>query len=569
MRKTDTQKLPLGDYLVQQGRITPEQKRDALAAHAQSGRRLGEILVEMGLVTEENISQALAERADIPYVHLRKGLADPGLATSIPREKAELYEVLPLFRIHNRLFLAISDPHKVFALDIIRKSTGCEVLPVVCPKEDILEMIKDSFEGDSEEKIEDLVSDMEKADVELVSQEIDGSFEDIAEMAGESPIINLVNLVILKAIKEHASDIHVEPERTFFRVRYRIDGVLYEVMRQRIELLPPVISRMKIMANLDIAERRLPQDGRIQVMAHGRTIDLRFSSLPGVSGEKVVLRVLDREAGVLGLDQIGFSEATLGRFRTLLHRPHGLVLVTGPTGSGKTTTLYAGLRELNTLEKNIVTIEDPVEYQFEIINQNQVRDDIGLSFARVLRTVLRQDPDIIMVGEIRDAETAEIAVQAALTGHLVLSTMHTNDAASSISRLLEMGIENYLLASSLIGVIGQRLVRTVCSECTTRYMPTAAELETLGVAPDAKVQLTRGRGCSACFDSGYRGRLGIYELLQITDDLQRLVLENPSLDEIRRHQHENDLPSLRSEGFSRVLDGRTTLEEVSRAVSVE
>ena len=569
MRKTDTQKLPLGDYLVQQGRITPEQKRDALAAHAQSGRRLGEILVEMGLVTEENISQALAERAGIPYAHLRKGLADPALATTIPREKAELYEVLPLFRIHNRLFLAISDPHKVFVLDIIRKSTGCEVLPVVCPKEDILEMIRESFEGDSEEKIEDLVSDMEKADVELVSQEIDGNFEDIADMAGESPIINLVNLIVLKSIKEHASDIHIEPERTFFRVRYRIDGVLYEVMRQRIELLPPVISRLKIMANLDIAERRLPQDGRIQVMAHGRTIDLRFSSLPGVSGEKVVLRVLDREAGVLGLDQIGFSEAPLGCFRTLLHRPHGLVLVTGPTGSGKTTTLYAGLRELNSLEKNIVTIEDPVEYQFDIINQNQVRDDIGLSFARVLRTVLRQDPDIIMVGEIRDAETAEIAVQAALTGHLVLSTMHTNDAASSISRLLEMGIESYLLASSLIGVIGQRLVRTVCTECATRYMPTASELETLGVTADTKVQLTRGRGCSLCFDSGYRGRLGIYELLQITEELQRLVLENPSIDEIRVHQRENDLPSLRSEGFSRVLDGKTTLEEVSRAVSVE
>ncbi len=569
MRKTDAQRLPLGDYLVQRGMITADQKLQALSLHSQTGRRLGEVLVEMGALTEDDISQALAERNGIPYVHLRGGLVDPRIATSIPREKAELYEVLPLFRIHNRLFLAVSDPNKVFVLDIIRKLTGCEVLSVVSPKEEIRHMIADCFEGSAEETIGDLVSGMEEADVELVSQEVEGNYEDIADMAGESPIINLVNLIILKAIREHASDIHLEPERTFFRVRYRIDGILYEVMRQKIELLAPVISRMKIMANLDIAERRLPQDGRIQVMAHGHTVDLRFSSLPGVIGEKVVLRVLDREAGVLGLHQIGFSEETLGRFRALLHRPHGLVLVTGPTGSGKTTTLYAGLRELNSLEKNIVTIEDPVEYQFEIINQNQVRDEIGLTFARVLRHTLRQDPDIIMVGEIRDSETAEIAVQAALTGHLVLSTMHTNDASSSISRLLEMGIESYLLASSLIGVVGQRLVRTVCPDCMTRYMPTKPELATLGIPEDRKIQLTRGRGCSSCFDSGYRGRLGIYELVQIDHELQHLILRDPSLEEIRRHQANHDLPTLQSEGFRRVIEGKTTLEEVGRAVSIE
>ncbi len=569
MRKSDTQKLPLGDYLVHSGMITVEQKLAGLSLHAQTGRRLGEILVEMGALTEDDISQALAERGGIPYVRLKKGLADPAVATSIPREKAELYEVLPLFRIHNRLYMAVSDPHKVFVLDIIRKLTGCEVLPVVCPKDGIRQMIHESYEGSAEETMEDLVSGMEQADVELVSQEVDGNYEDIADMAGESPIINLVNLIILKAIREHASDIHIEPERSFFRVRYRIDGVLYEVMRQKIELMAPVISRMKIMANLDIAERRLPQDGRIQVMAHGHTVDLRFSSLPGVIGEKVVLRVLDRESGILGLDQIGFSPQTLERFRSLLHRPHGLVLVTGPTGSGKTTTLYAGLSELNSLEKNIVTIEDPVEYKFEIINQNQVRDDIGLTFARILRHTLRQDPDIIMVGEIRDTETAEIAVQAALTGHLVLSTMHTNDASSSISRLLEMGIESYLLASSLIGVVGQRLVRTVCPDCVTRYLPSKAEVETLGLAGEQNIQLTRGRGCSTCFDSGYRGRLGIYELVLINQDLQHLILRESSLEDIRRHQAENDMPTLQSEGFQRVIEGRTTLEEVSRAVSIE
>jgi len=370
-------------------------------------------------------------------------------------------------------------------------------------------------------------------------------------------------------VKEKASDIHVEPELKFFRVRFRIDGVLYEVMRQRHDLLAPVLSRLKLMANLDIAERRLPQDGRIQVCALGRTIDLRLSTLPGVIGEKVVLRVLDKEKGVLGLDELGFSEATLTVFRSLLGRPHGLILVTGPTGSGKTTTLYGGLKELNCIEKNIVTIEDPVEYQFEVINQNQVREDIGLTFARILKHTLRQDPDILMVGEIRDAETAQIAVQASLTGHLVLSTMHTNDSASSISRLLEIGIEPYLLAPSLIGVIGQRLVRTVCADCASPYYPTPVEREALGVPEEKKVRLQRGRGCSTCFDSGYRGRLGIYELLVGDNEFQDLLLRNPSLEEIRRYQTKNDLPTLRSEGIRLVLEGRTTLEEVARRVAAE
>jgi type IV pilus assembly protein PilB len=378
-----------------------------------------------------------------------------------------------------------------------------------------------------------------------------------------------VNLIILKATKERASDIHLEPERKFFRVRYRIDGVLYEVMRQKIELHAAVVSRLKIMANLDIAERRLPQDGRIQVVAQGRTIDLRFSSLPGILGEKVVLRVLDKERGVLSLDELGLGSELQTGVRTLLHKPHGLLLVTGPTGSGKTTTLYAGLRELNSIERNIVTIEDPVEYQFEVINQNQVREEIGLTFARILKHVLRQDPDVVMVGEIRDSETAEIAVQAALTGHLVLSTLHTNDAASAMSRLLEMGIEAYLLTSALIGVLAQRLVRTICPACAMPYYPTEAETAALGLAPGTKLQLRRGRGCTECYDSGYRGRIGIYELLSIDAAMRGLLLRNPTVDEIRRHQQESKMPDLRSEGLKLVIDGRTTHEEVTRAVHVE
>jgi len=569
MRKATSKKARLGDLLVERGLITAEQRDEALARHGKTGRRLGEILVEMELVTEEDISAVLAERAGLPYVKLRKGLCDPRIVEVLPREKAERYQVLPLFRIHNKLTLAIGDPHKIFVLDIVRKLTSCEVQPVVAATADILAMIEDAYtSADDESGIEEFVSDFDEADLELVSADTAGRFEDIAEMAGESPVINLVNQVVLKAIKERASDIHIEPERKFFRVRFRIDGVLYEVMRQRIEMHAPIVSRLKIMANLDIAERRLPQDGRIQVLAQGRTVDLRFSSLPGVLGEKVVLRVLDRQSGVLGLDELGFAPETLSTFRSLLHRPHGLVLVTGPTGSGKTTTLYGGLRELNSLEKNIVTIEDPVEYQFEIISQNQVREDIGLTFARVLKHTLRQDPDIIMVGEIRDAETAEIAVQAALTGHLVLSTMHTNDAPSSITRMIEMGIESYLAASSIIGVLSQRLVRTICPACNTTYFASEAEREALGANGRDGLQLHRGRGCETCFDSGYRGRIGIYELLVIDAPIRKLLLQNPTVEELRDHLLEQNHATLRSEGIGKVLEGRTTLEEISRAVTM-
>jgi len=562
-------KTRLGDLLVERGQITSAQLEEALRQQHESGARLGEILVGMKLVSEEEIARALAERAGFPFARLRTGLVDRRIVEMVPREKAELYEALPLFRVHRRLAVALTDPHRVHVIDTLRKLTGCEILPVVSPAEDIRRMIAESY-SEKEVEIQELVTDLEGGEIEVVSSEIGGGrFEDIAEMAGESPIINLVNQILLKAIKERASDIHVEPEQKFMRVRFRIDGVLYEVMRQRADLHAPIISRLKIMANLDIAERRLPQDGRIQVLAQGRTVDLRFSSMPGVLGEKVVLRVLDREAGVRGLSELGLAAESLALFRGLLHRPHGLVLVTGPTGSGKTTTLYGGLRELNSIEKNIVTIEDPVEYQFEIISQNQVREDIGLTFARILKHTLRQDPDIVMVGEIRDAETAEIAVQAALTGHLVLSTMHTNDAPSSISRLMEMGVEPYLLASSLIGVVAQRLMRTICPDCAVTYYATPAELETLGKTGASGLQLKRGRGCNACFDSGYRGRLGIYEVMPVDHEFQSLLLRNPTLDQIREHLRARGLTTLFAEGLQRVLEGRTTLEEVRRAVSME
>ncbi len=570
MHRASTKKVRLGDLLVERGLITSAQRDEALQLHLAGGRRLGEVLVELGLVTDEQIATLLAERAGLPYVALRKGLVDSRIVDIVPPEKARRYTVLPLFKVHETLTLAIGDPNQIFALDILRKLTGCEIRPVVCRVEDIRRMIEETYtSAESAAAIPDFVGELDGGDIELVAAETAERFEDIAEMAGESPVIHFVNQVILKAIKERASDIHIEPERKYFRIRFRIDGVLYEVMRQRVEMHAAVISRLKIMANLDIAERRLPQDGRIQVLAQGHTVDLRFSSLPGVLGEKVVLRVLDRESGVLALDDLGFAPETLLAFRSLLHRPHGLVLATGPTGSGKTTTLYGGLRELNSLERNIVTIEDPVEYQFEIICQNQVREEIGLTFARVLKHTLRQDPDIIMVGEIRDAETAEIAVQAALTGHLVLSTMHTNDAPSSITRLIEMGIEAYLAASSLIGVLSQRLVRTVCPDCATTYFPSPAERQALGVAEKSGLQLRRGRGCERCFDSGYRGRIGIYELLDVDAGLRRILLENASIEDIRSYLVEHNHQTLRGEGIARVLEGKTTLEEIARAIAID
>jgi len=559
-------RLPLGDYLVQAGRITADERDEALARQARTGRRLGEVLVEMELLEEADVARALAERAGFPFVKLRPGLVDRALADLLPRESAELHEVLPMFRVRGRLFLAVTDPHRVYVFDVVRRLTGLEVEPVVALRADVLQMITEVYGGD-ETLLDEVVLGLDEADLQLVTPEIEARVDDIAEIAGESPTVNLVNLIIVKAIKERASDIHLEPERTFFRVRYRIDGVLYEVMKHRIELHAPVVSRLKIMASLDIAERRLPQDGRIQVLARGRTVDLRFSSLPGVNGEKIVLRVLDRQTQQLELTELGFSSDAHHGFRELLHTPHGLVLVTGPTGSGKTTTLYAGLRHLNSIECNIVTIEDPVEYQLDVINQNQVKDDIGLTFARILKHALRQDPDVVMVGEIRDAETAEIAVQAALTGHLVLSTLHTNDAASAMSRLLEMGIEPYLLAASLAGVVAQRLVRTVCEACAVSVQPTAAELQRLGLEPGAR--LRKGTGCPACFDSGFRGRVGIYEVLMVDRAFQDLLLQRPTLEEIRRFQERQALGTLRAEGIRKVVDGHTTLDEVTRAVFLE
>lgn len=556
----------LGEILVEKGLITEEQCAQALDLQKKTGKRLGQIVIDLGMIKEDELLQVLSKQMALPHIWLRKGLIDPKIADTIPGEKARRYKIMPMFKIKNNLILATSDPQAIFVLDEIEEMTGLSVQPVLTRSSDIEKAIEEYYGGSVE--IPDYIGSFDEGAIHLVESQTQYDFQKIEEMAEGSPIINLVNLIILRAIRDKASDIHIEPDKKKLRVRYRVDGILYEVMTQKIDLHPAVVSRLKVMANLDIAERRMPQDGRIQVMVEGRAVDLRFSSMPGILGEKVVLRILDKRNAILDLNQLGFSEDTLTKFKALLKHPYGLILVTGPTGSGKTTTLYAAVNFLNSLEKNIITIEDPVEYQMEIINQNQVKESIGLTFSVILRHALRQDPDIVMVGEIRDKETAEIAIQASLTGHLVLSTLHTNDSASAITRLLDMGIEPYLVTSSLTGVIAQRLVRTICPKCKTLFYPSVAIAERYGWTQERHLQLARGKGCPECYDSGYKGRMGLYELLEVTDWLQALILKNPSLDEIRRRLVENGHITMEKEGIQKVREQVTTFEEVSRAVTL-
>lgn len=556
----------LGELLVEKGLITEEQCQHALDIQKKTGRRLGQAIIELGFVKEDELLQVLSKQMALPHIWLRKGLIDPKIINIISAEKARLHKIIPMFRIKNNLILATSDPQAIFVIDEIEEATGLAVQPVLTRSNDIDKAIEEYYGGSVE--LPDYIGNFDEEAIHLVESKAQYDFQKIEEMSEGSPIINLVNMMILRAIRDKASDIHIEPDKKRLRIRYRVDGILYEAMIQKLDNHPAVVSRLKVMANLDIAERRLPQDGRIQVMVEGRTVDLRFSSMPGILGEKVVLRILDKRNAILDLNHLGFSEEALSTVKRFIKRPFGLILVTGPTGSGKTTTLYAAINYLNSLEKNIVTIEDPVEYQMEIINQNQVKDSIGLTFSVILRHTLRQDPDIIMVGEIRDKETAEIAIQASLTGHMVLSTLHTNDSPSAITRLLDMGIEPYLISSSLTGVIAQRLVRTICPKCKVLYYPSTTILERYGWKEERHLQLAKGKGCPDCYDSGYKGRMGLYELLEVTEDVQSLILSNPSLEEIRRHLKGKGDITMEMEGVKRVREQLTTFEEVSRAVTL-
>lgn len=559
LQRSKTKKL--GELLLENGLLTEEQCQNALDVQKKTGKRLGQAVIDLGYVKEEDLLQILSKQMSIPHIWLRKGLVDPGIVNVIPGDKARLYKIMPMFRVKDALIVATSDPQAIFVFDEIEKTTGLVVQPVLTRSGDIEKAITEHYKGD-------MGLGASGDGVRQTDTQRGRDFQKIEELEEGSPIINVVNNIILRAIRDKASDIHIEPDKSKLRIRYRVDGMLYEVMTHGMDVYPAIVSRLKVMANLDIAERRLPQDGRIQVEVEGRSVDLRFSSMPGILGEKIVLRILDKKNVILDLNQLGFSGDTLSDFKGLLKHPYGLILVTGPTGSGKTTTLYAAMNFLNSIEKNIVTIEDPVEYQMEIINQNQVREAIGLTFSVILRHTLRQDPDIIMVGEIRDRETAEIAIQSSLTGHLVLSTLHTNDSPSAITRLLDMGIEPYMISSALTGVIAQRLVRTICPECKTLFYPPSAVLERYNWEAEKDLQVAKGKGCPACYGSGYKGRAGIYELLEVNESLQTMILSNPSLEEIRKRLKEWDHSSMEIEGLNKVRERITTFEEVTRAVSI-
>ena len=560
-------KKRVGEILVSQGRITPEQLTNILRTQKKTSKPIGQILIKEGILKQEELTEILGEQLGIPHLWLRKGLVDPRIVHILPKEKALLFQVIPMFRVNNVLTLATTDPNAIFVFDEVSKLTNLDVQPVICRIDDIIEAIHECYRQDV--GIDEVMSSFDDSAIEIVQTTSEKEISELAEMAEGSPVVNLTNMILLRAIRDGASDIHIEPQRGKFRVRIRVDGVLYELLAPKPEMHPAVVSRLKVMADLDIAERRIPQDGRIQVNVDGRTVDLRFSSMPGIHGEKVVLRVLDKSQAILDIHKLGFEAEVLDRFKSLLRIPYGLVLVCGPTGSGKTTTLYSAITKLNSTEKNIVTIEDPVEYQLDNINQIPVKESIGLSFAKVLKHTLRQDPDVILVGEIRERETADTAIQASLTGHLVLSTLHTNDAPSAITRLLEMGIAPYLISSSLLASLGQRLVRMICPDCRTVYYAPKGVLAALDLDDDKKIQLSKGKGCSACYDSGFKGRMGLYELLGFDEGLKSLVLNNPTIDILQKYLKEKGHRTLKALGCEKVLEGVTTIEEATRVTSIE
>ncbi|MBA3315478.1 MAG: Flp pilus assembly complex ATPase component TadA [Planctomycetaceae bacterium] len=558
----------LGDLLVDRGYISAEVLQSALAEQKTNGGRslLGEVLVERGLCSEEHVLECLATELGLPYARLDNRLFDPKVFDSLPRDFIEKNTVLPLFRVRDELAVAIAEPTNVFLLDRLRDASRCEILPVVAAAKDIRRMVQTYLPNTRVFVIDDIIDDAGTASVELIEEEVADIAAD-AESAGQSPIIRLVNYILFTAIREKASDVHIEPSERQLRVRLRVDGALHKALELPPHLAPAVASRIKIMANLDISERRLPQDGRIQVLMEGRMIDLRVSLLPMPSGEKVVIRLLDNQTVRVDLRELGFSAEILEPLREEIGQPNGIALVTGPTGSGKSTTLYAALAAVSGMERNVCTVEDPVEFHLDLINQFQANEKIGLTFATILRSLLRQDPDVIMVGEIRDSETARIAVQAALTGHLVFSTLHTNSACAAVSRLNDMGVEGYLIGASLNMVLAQRLCRRICPKCKEPYEPPKGmrlAADAMGVEID---EFFRGAGCRHCRGTGFSGRIGIHELLRVDEPLRELISRTPNVKAIEDYAKSQGMAPLRYDGLRKVREGITTIDEVLRVSS--
>ncbi len=566
-------KKPIGQILLEKGLITQEQLDEALRIQKNTTEQLGRILVDLGHVSEKDVLRAQAEQLGIAFLELDRTSVDQEVAKAIPQSVVQRYNAVPIRRTGNRLTVAMQDPTNVFALDDIRLITGYEIDPVLAAPDDISALLR-SVDGDSRnEELRTALEALDGGAGAALADDVNiigGADEDVDRrgLEDEAPIIRIVNVIIQQAIKDRASDIHVEPDRRGVRVRYRIDGVLHEVMNVPKYVHAPLVSRIKIMGDMNIAERRLPQDGRIHVRVEGKDYDLRVSTLPTVFGEKVVARILDQSSILIGLNKLGMLPDMQAQLESIIVQPNGMILSTGPTGSGKTTTQYSILNKLNSVEKNITTIEDPVEYQLSGLNQTQVNTRAGVTFASALRAFLRQDPDIIMVGEIRDLETAETAVQASLTGHLVLSTLHTNDAPSAVARLVDMGVEPFLIAASVIGVLAQRLGRRICQNCKEPYKPPVEALRRINFPLEAldDVVLYRGRGCEQCRHTGYRGRVGIYELMLMNEEIQDLIVRRAPLSELKRAALAAGMKTLKMDGFQKVLEGLTTVEEVMRVV---
>jgi type IV pilus assembly protein PilB len=559
----------IADVLIEDGLLLPSQLEEALEQQRQQGGRLMKILTDKQLVTEQDMIISMGRCLDTPPINLQKLRVPEHVQELVPKELCRAHKLCPIAKIGNKLFVAMSDPLNVLALDDLRQRTKFDIVAMIATERAVSEALSGvSSAGSKMQEVIQQAEQQSEAAIEEVKenrQEID--LDRLAEESVDAPVVKIVNLILVQALKEKASDIHIEPFEKQLKLRYRVDGNLIEASSPPKALQMPIASRVKILAGLDIAERRLPQDGRFRIRVSGKEVDLRVSVLPTVHGEKTVIRLLDKGALSGSIEQLGMDEGTMVNFKKAVDAPHGMILVTGPTGSGKTTTLYSVLSELNNPEYNIVTVEDPIEYQVPGINQVAVRSEIGLTFAESLRSILRQDPDIVMIGEIRDNETADIAVKAALTGHQVLSTLHTNDAAGAISRLDDMGIEPFLIASSVILTCAQRLVRRICPNCKEEYLPENELLESLSIADQQGVQFYRGAGCDRCKKRGYAGRAAVIEVLPVTETIRRLIIKRASASVIKNQAISEGMKTLRVVGIDKAREGITSLEEVLRLTS--
>lgn len=565
----------LGELLIQEKLLDSEQLKSALDFHKKNDVGIGSAIVSLGYLSEEEMAQALSRQLGYPYINLDQFEVYPDVISLIPIEIAKKYLIMPIHRIRSFLTLAMVDPTDLGIIEDVRFRTGLSIQPVIASESGIMNAVSKYYGSSDALRVKQIVDEIEQAEDTSVNiieeEEEDYDIEELVHSTEEAPIITLVNTIFIDSIKKGASDVHFEPYEKNFRVRYRLDGTLHEMMDLALKFKNPVTSRVKILSNMDIAEKRLPQDGRIKMrvkLENGekKEVDMRVSSVPAVFGEKVVVRILDKAMLQLDMTKLGFEEESLDIFKRMILRPWGIILVTGPTGSGKTNTLYSGISNLNSMEKNIMTAEDPVEFYMPGINQVNIRDAIGLNFATSLRSFLRQDPDIMLVGEMRDFETVDIAIKAALTGHLVFSTVHTNDAASTILRLVNMDVEPFLIADSVVLVVAQRLVRKLCPECRTRHNLTPEALMDIGFSKEetAKLKVYKPAGCNDCHNTGYKGRIGLFEVMEITDDIRDLILSRAQSKEIKKKSMENGMTTLRRSGLKKIMEGSTSVEEVLR-----